>query len=243
MECAKLLSEDPFFLPKNVRLKVCSIFTINFELDKWSNQWAYTWTLSPWIGTWKFFDSKCMPTSNVYLTNRSWLQVARIRFRTPDGEMFQRRFRANDKLSSVLDFITSEGYFPDDYKLLSSWPRRDLTGESVDKTLDELKLYPQETLTLEQRWWAHVWLLPGSYIIEPGSSYQLTLSKHLFNKDCINSSVRSQILFCWHFCLFIRSISLYSRNKWCSIEWDVRYKEKITFYWYFENNGNNNSNK
>lgn len=69
----------------------------------------------------------------------------------PNGETWQRRFTASDKLSSVLDFMTSHGYFTEEYKLLSSWPRRDLTTESIEKTLEELKLFPQETLTLEQR--------------------------------------------------------------------------------------------
>lgn len=80
-----------------------------------------------------------------------FIKVAKIRFRLPDGETWQRRFGAKEKLSSVIDFVTSQGYFPDEYKLLSSWPRRDLTSESLDKSLEELKLYPQETLTLEQR--------------------------------------------------------------------------------------------
>lgn len=77
--------------------------------------------------------------------------VSRIRFRLPSGEFIQRRFLINHKLQAIIDFITSHGYFTESYKLLSSWPRRDLTTESVDKTLEELKLFPQETLTLEER--------------------------------------------------------------------------------------------
>lgn len=77
--------------------------------------------------------------------------MARVRFRLPDGEILQRRFGAKEKLSALIDFVTGHGFFPDEYKLLSSWPRRDLTTEGLEKTLEELKIYPQETLTLEQR--------------------------------------------------------------------------------------------
>jgi hypothetical protein len=79
------------------------------------------------------------------------LQVSRIRFRMPNGEFLQRRFYISNKLKAALDFMTSQGYFVENYKLLSSWPRRDLTTESPDKTFEELKLFPQETLTLEER--------------------------------------------------------------------------------------------
>ena len=81
-----------------------------------------------------------------------------------------RRFLATDHLSVLLDYLTSEGYrrghykvgfllsltynSPTDlcslFKVLSSWPRRDLTQLANDSSLLDLKLCPQETLTLEQ---------------------------------------------------------------------------------------------
>ncbi|RMZ93019.1 FAS-associated factor 1 [Brachionus plicatilis] len=78
-------------------------------------------------------------------------QVTRIRFRLPDGEFVQRKFFIDNKLKSVIDFVTGHGFFIEQYKLLSSWPRKDLTVEDYGKTIHELKLYPQETLTLEER--------------------------------------------------------------------------------------------
>ena len=79
------------------------------------------------------------------------VQVSRIRFRLPSGEFLQRKFFVSNKLKCLIDFVTSHGYLGENYKLLSSWPRRDLTTESTEKTLEELKLFPQETLTLEER--------------------------------------------------------------------------------------------
>ena len=79
-------------------------------------------------------------------------QITRIRFRLPDGNTLQRKFHISEKLNSIICFVSSQGFFVEEYKILSSWPRRDLTGFLGDQsTIEELKLYPQETLTIEQR--------------------------------------------------------------------------------------------
>lgn len=78
--------------------------------------------------------------------------VTKIRVRQPSGEIFERRFNANDTLQTLMHFVTSKGFPMDKFKLISSWPRRDLTALSVDETLQNLKLYPQEMVTLEERW-------------------------------------------------------------------------------------------
>merc|ERR1719369_688929 len=77
------------------------------------------------------------------------LPMANIRFRTPDGQTLARRFLATDRLSVLLDYLTSLGYRSREYKVLSSWPRRDLTQIDNTSTLNNLKMCPQETLTLE----------------------------------------------------------------------------------------------
>ncbi len=82
----------------------------------------------------------------------------------------------------MLDFVASKGFPTGEHKVLSSWPRRDvsltdrnkrifyiknlnliwestkifnsffqLTTVDASKTLEELKLFPQETLTLEEK--------------------------------------------------------------------------------------------
>jgi len=62
-----------------------------------------------------------------------------------------RRFLASSHLQVVLDFLASEGYPSQEFKVLSSWPRRDLSQLDADQSLQALKLYPQETLTLEEK--------------------------------------------------------------------------------------------
>jgi len=73
---------------------------------------------------------------------------ANIRFRTP-SETLTRRFLATDTLNTLLLYLSSVGYRPKEYKILSSWPRRDISVLEPKSSLAELKLCPQETLTLE----------------------------------------------------------------------------------------------
>ncbi|XP_052859852.1 centromere-associated protein E-like [Anopheles cruzii] len=77
--------------------------------------------------------------------------ITKIRVRTPSGEMLERKFMVETRLELLLNYITAEGYLIDEFKVISSWPRRDLTTVNPDSTLKELKLYPQETLILEER--------------------------------------------------------------------------------------------
>ena len=50
-----------------------------------------------------------------------------IRFRLPEGKMVNRRFLADEPFQVLLDFILVEGYPVDEYKILSSWPRKDVS--------------------------------------------------------------------------------------------------------------------
>lgn len=50
-------------------------------------------------------------------------RVTRIRFRLPNGEMLQRKFLIENSLEALFDFLTSNGYFVEEFKVLSSWPR------------------------------------------------------------------------------------------------------------------------
>lgn len=77
--------------------------------------------------------------------------ITKIRIRPPTGAMIERRFAVETPLRILLNFITGEGFLIEEYKVISSWPRRDLTALNHDETLQELKLYPQETLILEER--------------------------------------------------------------------------------------------
>ncbi|KAI8420330.1 hypothetical protein MSG28_008857 [Choristoneura fumiferana] len=80
-------------------------------------------------------------------------EVSRIRVRLPPphDDSLERRFHADDTLTGLFDFLASKGFPKENYKVISSWPRRDLTAESHSSTLKALKLYPQETLMLEER--------------------------------------------------------------------------------------------
>jgi len=77
--------------------------------------------------------------------------ITKIRFRLPKGDFLERRFLASSKLQVLLNFLVVQGYHVKDYKVISSWPRRDLTSLDGNATLQQLNLCPQETLILEER--------------------------------------------------------------------------------------------
>ncbi|XP_063540863.1 FAS-associated factor 1 [Cydia strobilella] len=75
----------------------------------------------------------------------------RIRLPPPHHSCLERRFNGEDALEALFDFLGSKGFPKESYKVISSWPRRDLTMESHSSTLKAMKLFPQETLMLEER--------------------------------------------------------------------------------------------
>uniref|UniRef100_UPI00358E441F FAS-associated factor 1 n=1 Tax=Myxine glutinosa TaxID=7769 RepID=UPI00358E441F len=77
--------------------------------------------------------------------------VAKVRIRTPSGNFLERRFLAAQPLSFLLDFIASQGFPLHEYKLLSTYPRRDVSQLDASQSLQDLGLGPQETLFLEAK--------------------------------------------------------------------------------------------
>lgn len=103
----------------------------------------------------------------------------KIRVRQPNGGApFERRFDGHSKLQDLLMFVASKGFPQTEWKLISSYPRRDvsmgyhftidygfnrfffflfsfstlqLTALDANETLSHYKLCPQETVILEER--------------------------------------------------------------------------------------------
>ncbi|XP_030640101.1 FAS-associated factor 1 isoform X2 [Chanos chanos] len=78
-------------------------------------------------------------------------KISKLRIRTPSGEFLERRFLGSCKLQVLFDFVASKGYPSDEYKLLTTFPRRNITQLDPSWTLQEAKLFPQETLFLEAK--------------------------------------------------------------------------------------------
>lgn len=53
--------------------------------------------------------------------------ITKIRIRDPSGEFLERRFTADSKLDALLKYIASKGFPIDEFKVISSWPRRDVS--------------------------------------------------------------------------------------------------------------------
>lgn len=77
--------------------------------------------------------------------------VTKLRIRTPSGEFLERRFLGSCKLQVLFDFVASKGYPSDEFKLLTTFPRRNITQLDMAWSLVEAKLFPQETLFLEAK--------------------------------------------------------------------------------------------
>ncbi|KAM3619209.1 uncharacterized protein V6R79_004679 [Siganus canaliculatus] len=78
-------------------------------------------------------------------------QISKLRIRTPSGEFLERRFLGSCKLQVLFDFVASKGYPFEEFKLLTTFPRRNITQMDSSSTLLEAKLFPQETLFLEAK--------------------------------------------------------------------------------------------
>ncbi|ELT93214.1 hypothetical protein CAPTEDRAFT_183840 [Capitella teleta] len=77
--------------------------------------------------------------------------ISTLRIRCPGGGMLVRRFLAQHPLQVLLNFVASKGFPCSEFKLLTTFPRKDLTLEDTRKTLQVLKLCPQETLIVEEK--------------------------------------------------------------------------------------------
>lgn len=53
--------------------------------------------------------------------------VLKVRVRLPAGKSLERRFQSNTALQTLLNFLIVEGYPTEEYKVLSNWPRRDVS--------------------------------------------------------------------------------------------------------------------
>ena len=53
--------------------------------------------------------------------------VALLRIRCPDGRVLNRRFLAAEPLAVLLTYVGSAGFEPDTYKLLTTYPRKDVS--------------------------------------------------------------------------------------------------------------------
>ncbi|XP_035270724.1 FAS-associated factor 1 isoform X2 [Anguilla anguilla] len=77
--------------------------------------------------------------------------VSKLRVRTPSGEFLERRFLGSCTLQVLFHFVASKGYPCDEFKLLTTFPRRNISQMDPAWTLLEAKLFPQETLFLEAK--------------------------------------------------------------------------------------------
>lgn len=78
--------------------------------------------------------------------------ISKIRFRPPcGGDMITRTFLASEPLQGLLNFVGSLGYLNDKYRVITSYPKRDISSLDPKISLKDHKLFPQDTLIIEER--------------------------------------------------------------------------------------------
>ncbi|KAK7591071.1 hypothetical protein V9T40_002684 [Parthenolecanium corni] len=77
--------------------------------------------------------------------------ITKLRIRVQQDQFLERKFLKTDAVQLLLDFLVVRGYDVAEYKIITSFPRRDLTAVEPNSTFEDLKLYPQETLILQER--------------------------------------------------------------------------------------------
>lgn len=58
-------------------------------------------------------------------------EISTIRVRAPANKLIVRRFLAVHTLQTLLDYVASEGFHTQDYKVLTTFPRRDVSSIRV----------------------------------------------------------------------------------------------------------------
>ncbi|KAG0198969.1 UBX domain-containing protein 1 [Mortierella sp. GBA30] len=71
---------------------------------------------------------------------------ARLQIRQPEGQPIVHTFQASDKLSVVYDFVRERRQ--GNFKLMTTFPRKVLDGEDLEKSLSDLQLVPSAALAL-----------------------------------------------------------------------------------------------
>jgi len=74
-----------------------------------------------------------------------------LRCRFPNGKIGSRKFLQSTKLKILFDYLFSEGFSKDEYKILFSHPKRDLTEFHQEEDLIGKVFSAQDTLILEER--------------------------------------------------------------------------------------------
>ena len=61
--------------------------------------------------------------------------MSRLRVRCPDGQLLNRRFLGKHVLQDLLNYLHSKGFDNEEYKVLTTYPRRDVSAAVTKKFL------------------------------------------------------------------------------------------------------------
>ena len=64
--------------------------------------------------------------------------MTNVRIRTPSNETRSRKFDADAQLLQLFAYVATLGYLPDQFRIMTSWPRQELSykARSISPILD-----------------------------------------------------------------------------------------------------------
>lgn len=110
--------------------------------------------------------------------------LATIRFRAPEGKVLVRRFLASNSLQILLNYVTSQGYHTTEFKVLTTFPRKDVSINANERQWDRNK-ETSVTFDLENSYAGKITLLQKNF---SGHSIfrQNLFPKKSFSRSCIH---------------------------------------------------------
>ncbi|KAJ8030650.1 UBX domain-containing protein 7-like [Holothuria leucospilota] len=96
-------------------------------------------------------DSDALEGSTSGLTSSDNEDEVKIMLRFPDGRRREVKFKPMDTLRDLRAYVVKEGYSNERYELVTNFPLRRLSVWDIDTTLVTAKLYPRETVFIQER--------------------------------------------------------------------------------------------
>jgi len=76
--------------------------------------------------------------------------ICSLKCRLPGGKVVSRRFLQSTTINVLFDYLFTQGFSRDEYRFLTTYPKRDLTNLSEGTAMSGV-FSPQDTLIVEER--------------------------------------------------------------------------------------------
>ena len=78
--------------------------------------------------------------------------LSSIMIRFPNGNRVTKEIPCSSQFLAIVEYVKSEGFDLDKYKIVTNFPRRILTDLDTKQTLKEMGLFPKEMVIVQKNW-------------------------------------------------------------------------------------------